>query len=116
MASSGLSGPYALTDATIDKMITKTSPGAYALGRTNDKGVFLISYVGRSDDDVNDRLHDHAGKYSKFKFGYFGSPKAAFEKECRLYHDFNPPDNKIHPACPKGANWSCPVVRCDLLR
>jgi hypothetical protein len=93
MASSGLKGSFALTDEKIDEEVTKTSPGAYALGYTSDE-TFHIKYVGRSDSDVNDRLHDWAGKYKRFKYDYFGSAKAAFEKECNLYHDFDPVDNR----------------------
>jgi hypothetical protein len=40
------------------------------------------------------------------------SAKAAFDKECDLYHDFKPPDNKVHPARQKGANWTC--KRCTV--
>ena len=108
MPNSGLSGPYSLTKQSIDKNVTRTSPGAYALGKTS-ANTFHISYVGRSDDDVADRLQDHVGNYDQFKYGYFDSAKAAFEKECRLYHDFDPPDNKVHPARPQNANWMCPV-------
>lgn len=111
MPSSGLEGPWALDDATIDRAVSETSAGAYALGKVDASGTFLISYVGRSDGDVNGRLHDHAGKYSKFKCSYFTSSKAAFEKECNLYHDFNPPDNTVHPARPKGSSWTCPRCR-----
>jgi hypothetical protein len=111
MASSGLQGPFALNDTTIDKVVTKTSAGAYALVWADANGTFHISYVGRSDGDVNKRLHDHAGKYAQFKCDYFGSSKSAFEKECNLYHDFNPPDNTVHPARPSGSSWTCPRCR-----
>jgi hypothetical protein len=107
MPSSGLRGPFALTSTGIDNNVTYTSPGAYALGRTKDSK-FLISYVGRSDDDVNARLHDHEGNYEQFKFEYCKSAKAAFEKECTLFHDFSPPDNDVHPARPRGTDWQCP--------
>ena len=38
--------------------------------------------------------------------------KAAFEKECRNFHDFGGVeklDNDIHPDRPDGAAWKCPV-------
>jgi hypothetical protein len=108
MPTSGLNGPYPLTDDDINKNVTRTSPGAYALGYSAN-GSFYIDYVGRSDGDVNKRLHDHVGKYRQFKFDYFGSAKAAFQKECHLYHDFTPKDNKAHPARPTNSGWSCPV-------
>lgn len=111
MASLNMNGPYDLTSQEIDKVITKTSAGNYALGKMNGES-FIVSYVGRSDSDVNSRLKQHVGKYSKFKYSYATSPKAAFEKECHNYHDFGESqklDNKIHPDRPKDSNWKCPV-------
>ncbi len=110
MANSGLAGPFPLDSDAISKYVTKESPGAYALGDMKHDGLFHIERVGRSDVDVADRLADHIGLYPQFKFGYFASPKAAFEKECHLYHDFSPPDNHIHPDRPNGSDWKCP--RC----
>lgn len=86
-------------------------PGAYALGRLNNDNVFEISYVGRSDSDIAARLQNWVGSYHHFKFDYFGTAAAAFAKECQLYHDFNPPDNKVHPATPVNSNVKCPVCR-----
>lgn len=118
MANSRLKGPYDLTEEGIDNNVTETSPGAYALGKVGDNNTFYISYVGRSDTDINDRLHDWVGKYKQFKFDYFGSSKSAFEKECNLYHDFGGPegklDNKVHPQRPQNSDWQCP--RCDVFR
>jgi hypothetical protein len=112
MPSSGLDGPYNLNTEAIDIVVTRKSAGAYVLGRLKNNK-FYIDYVGRADDDINSRLKDWVGKYPHFKFGYFNSPKAAFEKECNLYHDFKPNglDNKIHPDRPENADWQCP--RCD---
>lgn len=115
MASTGLNGPYVLTTEKIDDIITKKSPGTYALGRTDKEGFFRISRVGRSDSDVNGRLKNHVGDYDRFKYGYSASAWAAFEKECTLYHDFTPPDNHIHPARPEGTSWKCPVDGCVVL-
>ena len=111
MATTGLDGPYTLSREKIDSVVTRTSPGAYALGEMKDN-TFYISYVGRSDDDVNRRLHEWVGKYASFKFGYYPSAKAAYEKECSLWHDFGGPDgkldNKSHPA-KTVVSWACPV-------
>lgn len=111
MASLSMNGPYNLTGTEIDQAVTKTSPGNYGLGRVNKEGTFLVSRVGRSDYDVNGRLHDHPGDYEKFKFSYASSAKAAFEKECENYHDFDPPGNKMHPDRPDGTSWKCPRCR-----
>ena len=111
MPSLNMKGPYDLTNEEIDKQVTTTSPGNYALGRVVD-GTFYISYVGRSDTNLNSRLKEWVNNYEKFKFSYATSPKAAFEKECRNYHDFGGAeklDNKNHPQRPDDTNWRCPV-------
>lgn len=110
MASLDMKGPYELTKKEIDKQISRTSAGNYALGKVSNS-TFYVSYVGRSDVDLNGRLKKWAGKYSKFKFSYATSSKAAFEKECRNYHDFGGSeklDNEDHPQRPDGINWKCP--------
>jgi hypothetical protein len=109
MVSTGLFGSYPLTAESINRHVRGISPGAYALGYVNQKGIFNVVRVGRSDDDLNTRLHKYVGDYKSFKYGFFNTAKEAFEKECRLYHDFEPPDNKIHPDRPDGTNYCCPV-------
>lgn len=115
MPSLDMKGPYALTKSKIDEVVTKTSAGNYALGHTNDNGAFIVQYVGRSDSDVNAELKSKTNtKYKQFKFSYATSPKAAFEKECRNYHDFGGKDkldNDIHPARPADTDWKCPVCK-----
>ena len=113
MPSTGLAGPFPLTATGIADNIEHIKPGAYALGSIDDDdGYFIVEYVGRSDDSVGDRLFDHIDDSSYFKFEYYRTSKDAFEKECRLYHDFNPPGNKRHPARPAGTNYKCPVKGC----
>lgn len=118
MATLGLEGPWSLTDQAIDAAIKEQAPGNYALGETKDDGTFVVLYVGRSDNDLNARLHDWTGRprYEKFKASYAPSAKAAFEKECRNFHDFGGADtldNESHPDRPDGTDWTCPI--CDLL-
>ena len=114
MASLGMNGPYKLDKETIDEQVTRTSPGNYALGKKNDKDKFLVEYVGRAGKDVNNRLKSWVGKTKRplFKYKYATSAKAAFEKECENYHDFNPSGNDIHPDRPSGTSWKCP--RCNV--
>ncbi|MBA7712289.1 hypothetical protein ES703_121261 [subsurface metagenome] len=114
MPSTRLRGSFPLTETGIDNEVTKTSPGAYVLGYLSSSRTFIVRYVGRADEDIKERLKKWIGKknYKRFKYGYFFSPKAAFEKECRLYHDFGGKaklDNDIHPARPENTNWECPV-------
>jgi len=110
MASSEMYGPYELTNEKIDLVVTRKSPGKYALGRSP----FSVLYVGRADDDLNARLKQWVNKYTHFKFTYATSPKDAFEKECKNYHNFKPTDNKVHPDRPDGTDWKCPV--CDIFK
>jgi hypothetical protein len=115
MPSAGIGRLYVLSDERIDEVVTKKLPGTFALDRRDDR-VFKVSRVGRSDGDINARLKSQVGcGYKYFTFGYSASAQAAFEKECKLYHDFEPPDNAVHPDRPEGSNWTCPVEGCDAL-
>ena len=109
-----MEGPYKLDSKTIKMKVTLTSPGNYALGRESEEEKFLVGYVGRSDSDIRDRLESWVDKtkWPHFKFSYAASAKAAFEKECDNYHDFDPPDNFTHPERPQDTNWQCP--RCKI--
>ncbi|MGD8306661.1 MAG: hypothetical protein PVF17_08410 [Ignavibacteria bacterium] len=118
MASLNMQGPYSLDEKTIDKVVTDTSSGNYALGKTNStNGKFIVKYVGRADGDINARLKQWSkkSKYAQFKANYAASIKEAFEKECQNFHDFGGSaklDNEIHPDRPKGKDYECPF--CDI--
>jgi len=116
MPLSGLQGPYNLNIQTIDEVVILKSAGVYALAKMVEGNSFHISYVGRSDDDINRRLKDWVDKYALFKFEYYVSPRTAFEKECNIYHYFGPEglDNEAHPERPKNTNWLCP--QCNLFK
>jgi hypothetical protein len=101
-------GPFFLTPATIDTVVTSISPGVFFLGQT-DNGAFRISQVGRSDADLNARLKEHVSRYREFQFEYCASSREAFERECGHYHALEPPDNKAHPIRPPGSQWRCPA-------
>lgn len=85
-----MKGSYKLDSDTVNKIITKTSAGNYALGYTKYK-TFYVKYIGRSDSDLRARLLSYvaSGKYDRFKYSYTTSPKASFEKECQNFHDFD---------------------------
>lgn len=114
MTSLEMNGPYDFTSETIDKVVTKKSAGNYALGYTDSEG-FTVQYIGRSDTDVASELKNYLfTNYKKFKFRYAASPKAAFEKECKNYHDFGGKEelqNKNHPDIPNGMDWKCPYCK-----
>jgi hypothetical protein len=109
----GLQGPFALTDSVIDDVVLLQSPGAFVLDSSEDGPSFRAVFVGRSDLDVNNQLHVYVGTYKRFKFIYCPTAQRAFERECSLFHDFEPTDNVHHPLRPRGSNWNCP--RCKLL-
>lgn len=104
-------GPFDLTNEEIDKRVKKGSIGNYAYGQV-DGNTFYVQYVGRSDDDLNARIKHGVGTYEKFMFSYAYTKKAAFEKECKNWHDFGglngDLDNKIHPDKPDGTDYECP--------
>ncbi len=109
-------GPYPLTNDGVKAAVTYKSPGAYALGKMGADGVFYIDYVGRSDDDVADRLTKHVPEpYQQFFFGYYDDAQSAHAKECWLYHTFKPKDNVSDMTSFRGHHqsgvWPDPVYR-----
>ena len=76
MGSLEMSGSYPLSHEAIDEMVSRTSPGNYALGYM-DGTTFMVFYVGRSDSDVKRRLHEWVGAPSRYEM-YAPSAKAAY--------------------------------------
>lgn len=116
MVSLNMSGPFDLTSNEINRVISEISPGNYALGFTYKDGVtFMVKYIGRSDINLNSRLHEWVGVnrvYSQFKCSYAKNPEGAFIKECKNFHDFGGTqslDNDVHPARPQNSSIKCPI-------
>ena len=121
MASLNMGISYNLTYDEIDRLVLENSIGNYAYGYLNDKGVFIVCYVGRSDSDLKERIKhgiedmkaDPTCRYERFKFSYANSIQEAYEKECRNYHDFGGEEgylrNKEHPAKPDRYEGTCPI-------
>jgi hypothetical protein len=102
-----LYGPYPLHPGPIRDLLI-LSPGAYVLG-DSDAGGFHPRCVGRSDSDIAARLREFVGFYSEFKFAYCDSAREAFERECRLYHEFAASlDSGLHPSRRAHSDWRCP--------
>ena len=76
MRSLEMSGSYPLSDEAIDGVLTRISPGNYALGYL-DGDTFNVFFVGRSDSDVRGRLHDWVGAPSQYD-RYAPASKAAW--------------------------------------
>jgi hypothetical protein len=110
-SKTGLHGPYRLNFDDIAAAVTRGSAGVYALGYVSAEGKFCINHVGRADSDVKSKLMDCIGSATSFKFVYLPTSKAAFERECELFHDLNPPGNRVHPGRAAGTSWECSRCR-----
>lgn len=107
---------YAFDTETISRAVEEDKIGNYALGEVRDNK-FYPAYVGRSDSDLRAELKAKLTTKSttrrRFKFSYASSPKQAFDKECRNYHDFNELENENYPARPEGQKYPCLVSGCN---
>ena len=114
-SKSGLLGPFVLSAESIAEHVGPDLIGAYAAGRLRpgkNGPRFFVRRVGRDDRDLAAALTALVGNYDAFKFRTYVSTRKAFEKECRLFHDFAPPDTKDHPIRPAGTRFVCPVEGC----
>lgn len=121
MATLNMGFSYDLTYDVIDRVVQEGRIGNYAYGYLDNRSVFIVLYVGRSDSDLKERIKhgiiDMKGnpmlRYERFKFSYANSVNEAYEKECRNYHDFGGEENvlynEVHPAKPEGYEGKCPV-------
>lgn len=112
MPQTGLFGPHSMGSDTINSVVSANGIGCYALGYISD-GEFYVTRIGRSDKNLRNRLLSYGDKYPSFKYGFFDSVRACYEKECQLWHDFRPDDNPYHPDKPDGMTLSCPYPNCD---
>ncbi len=124
MASLNMVGPYILTENEVNANIESDRIGNYAFGYLNDKGVFVVRYVGRSDTDLRTRIkhgltdrniNPTKYRYEWFKFSYADTPMEAYIKECKNYHDFGGDRGKLlntnHPDTPDGMKADCPFCK-----
>lgn len=121
MASLNMGISFDLTNEVIDKVVAEGKIGNYAYGYLNERGIFIVLYVGRSDDNLKERIRHGISdmqkkpslRYERFKFSYADSASEAYEKECKNYHDFGGEEgslyNEVHPAKPEGYRGTCPV-------
>lgn len=121
MATLNMGISYDLTYEVIDKVVANGKIGNYAYGYLDDRGVFIVLYVGRSDNDLHERVkhgisdmqNNPSLRYERFKFSYADTIVEAYEKECKNYHDFGGEEGKLynehHPAKPEGYDGDCPV-------
>jgi len=105
-----LRGRFPLNEVSLRVEILKI--GVYILSRDGK----YAHYVGRSDVDLVKRIQHSVNEgngYKYFWFEYSSSAMEAYKLECRWYHKYEPTDNSIHPAVPRGMNWRCPIMNCQ---
>jgi hypothetical protein len=113
MASLGMMGPFEFTREKVDQL-AENKPGNFALGKfDSETSKMVVMFVGRADVDLNAVVKAFLTnpRYKAFKCSQAEDAKAAYEKECRNWHDFGGAvklDNKSHPSKPDGVDWKCP--------
>ena len=115
MATLNMKGAFLYDSEEMKNQVDDEKIANYALGYKNDKGTFIVQYVGRSDTDLRRRLIKHitdGEKFEYFKFSYAKNVESAFKEECRNYHDFGENEkliNEIHPDRPENRDdLTCP--------
>jgi len=108
-----LEGPYLLNFDRIASVVTPRRAGVFALGYNGGGEAFYVNYIGRSDANLRQRLLDLIGSDVSFKFAVSANARAAFMRECELFHAFRPRGNRLHPSRPPASGWTCP--NCSLL-
>lgn len=122
-----MEGPFNLTAENINRV--KKQSGVYILGNKESDNKYVGYYIGRSDDNIAERLAfwlnliqaEEKPKNDSEKCiisnspklywrDYTDSAKQAYEKECKIYHEKEYECNKIHPAKTYNA-WVCPVCK-----
>lgn len=130
-------GFFPFSSEGIDNNVPENATGVYLLskGQVNDKGRYIVSYVGRAEatesEDLRKRLHAHLNNPDWqdkkgdsdeciFKvFWYYLEPDslAAYKRECLDYHRFGGKPlllNKNHPDRRDGhPEDCCPVTGCE---
>ena len=116
MPSLNMQGPFLFTSEDIDRQVNIPSVGVFALGYL--QGIdFVVIYIGRAEEDLRSTIKTWLGKdekYKMFKYCYTVSPHAAYERQCKNYHEFGGQKqlhNMSHPAPAEGTEWSCPFCQ-----
>jgi hypothetical protein len=111
MQEARLDGPFRLMVDDVRSATRGRTCGVYALGGVRVDGVFAVSFIGASYDELNQDLCEKIGTAPYFKYKAFADPEVAFLELCKLFHAFHPSGNPFHPERPKGSRLRCPI--CD---
>ena len=111
-----MEGPFQLAESVIDTVVTRTAPAVFLIRRIEELTEYAY-YRGRvgcaAHGNLKCELKRWLGSdYRVFCFEYADSPDAAFERQCRLWHELEGPEGKLvnegHPE-PPDKNSRCPV-------
>ncbi|HYY70564.1 MAG TPA: hypothetical protein VE734_12615 [Terriglobales bacterium] len=101
--------PLPLDSEVIEKNLHSAGWGAYVVG-DQVNGMFRAVKVGRTED-LRGCLTDFIGAYDEFVYKSAASQGAAFQIECRFYHQYRPTHTRSHPTRSPGTDWECPVCQ-----
>lgn len=110
MTTSTLLGPHRLDFSEIEATVPRLAPGVYALGHVDYRNVFYLNAIGRHDFDLRTGLQGLIGSGAYFKYQVVPTSRAAFEHECKLFHEFRP-NTAMHPVRSENKDWTCPYCR-----
>jgi hypothetical protein len=110
MSTSTLLGPHRLDFDEIEAHVPRVTPGVFVTGHLNYQDKFLMKAIGRSDCDLRTGLRELIGSGGHFLYCVTPTSKAAFEEECRLFHELRP-NTPIHPVRSENKNWTCPYCQ-----
>jgi hypothetical protein len=110
---STLNRKFRLRSGIVRAIIPKRRIGSYLLSDGRD-----VSYVGRSDRCLQQRLlnHVHSRRAQFFEYQLHDSPYNSFIAECAGYHNHDILTNKAHPAAPHLLFAVCPFCRTRTIR
>lgn len=101
-------GPYMLRPLLVDMSVPCRLGGVYGLGKDSRQ----VRFVGFVDRNVREAIKSHWNEYEFFWFQTCVSPRDAFLRACRVYHQCvanGGLDVDEHPAAPAGVTEKCPV-------
>lgn len=104
-----MSGPFPLTEASIDGNVPAKAPGVFVLGRLSARGALVgPRLLGRADVDLAGEIRKYLGQYDVFAYECTASALEAFRLECALFHHMDHLDVP-HPERPANTAELCPT-------
>lgn len=105
-----LLGPVRLGYDEIETLLPRVSPGVFVLGNLDFQNRFSLNTIGRDDVDLKAGLRSMIGSAGYFMYSVQPTGKAAFDEECRLFHELRP-SRISHPVRSENKDWTCPHCR-----